>query len=600
MSEDVATQPGRSDMTRAWLRALEMTASIGANPLRTLPVVIQELAEKFHDAPALLSDRECWSHRQLAERMNRYGRWALAQNIAPGDVVALLMPSRPDYLAIWLGITAVGGVVSLLNVNQLGRSLAHSINIVTPKHIIVAAELAGAFATAQPEVNGALTVWSYGTGANGIAPLECEIERYSGAALTPTERRDVTIDDRALYMYTSGTTGWPKAAIVNHRRLMTWSHWFAGMTDTGPSDRMYNCLPLYHSVGGVVATGAVLVGGGSVVIAEKFSARSFWDDVARWDCTVFQYIGELGRYLVNAPRHPRETEHRLRLCCGNGLRANVWAELKARFRIPQILEFYAATEGNISLFNVEGKPGAVGRIPSFLAHRFPAALIKVDISTGQSLRDEQGFCIRCGPHEAGQMIGRIARDPSNVGGRFDGYTSQAETEKKILRNVFAKGDAWFATGDLMRKDDQGYFYFVDRLGDTFRWKGENVATAEVADAITAHSAIADADVYGVSVPGTEGRAGMAALVLKGELDLRSFRSHLARLLPVYARPVFLRVRPAICVTATFKHAKSGLASEGYDPSLVEDTVYFDHPAQQAFVPLDRSLYKDIADGRIRL
>jgi fatty-acyl-CoA synthase len=587
-------------MTRAWLRALEMTASIGGNPTRTLPVVIQELADKFHDAPALLSDRECLSHRQLAERMNRYSRWALAQNIAPGDVVALLMPSRPDYLAIWLGITAVGGVVSLLNVNQFGRSLAHSINIVAPKHIIVAAEFADAFAMTLPEVNGALTVWSHGAGANRIAPLEREVERYSGAALTPAERRDVTIDDRALYMYTSGTTGWPKAAIVNHRRLMTWSHWFAGMMDTGPSDRMYNCLPLYHSVGGVVATGAVLVGGGSVVIAEKFSASRFWDDVARWDSTMFQYIGELCRYLVNAPRHPLETKHRLRICCGNGLRANVWVELKARFRIPQILEFYAATEGNISLFNVEGKPGAIGRIPSFLAHRFPAALIKVDTSTGQPLRDEQGFCVRCAPHEVGQMIGRIAKDASGVGGRFDGYTSQAETEKKVLCNVFAKGDAWFATGDLMRKDEQGYFYFVDRLGDTFRWKGENVATAEVADAITTHPAIADADVYGVSVPGTEGRVGMAALVLRGELNLPSFRSHLARLLPAYARPVFLRVRPAISVTATFKHAKSGLASEGYDPSLVEDTIYFDHPAQQAFVPLDRLLYKDIADGRIRL
>jgi len=381
---------------------------------------------------------------------------------------------------------------------------------------------------------------------------------------------------------------------------MTWTHWFAGMMDVAASDRMYNCLPLYHSVGGVVATGAALIGGGSVVIAEKFSASRFWDDVTRWDCTAFQYIGELCRYLVNAPPHPLETKHRLRICCGNGLRANVWTELKTRFRIPQILEFYAATEGNISLFNAEGKPGAIGRIPSFLAHRFPAALIKIDMNTGEPLRNEQGFCIRCAPHEAGQMVGRIATNASTAGGRFDGYTSQAETEKKILRNVFAAGDAWFATGDLMRKDERGYFYFVDRLGDTFRWKGENVATAEVADAITTHPAIADADVYGVSVPGTEGRAGMAALVLKGELNLPAFRTHLARLLPAYARPVFLRIRTAISVTATFKHAKSDLVSEGCDPSRVEDIVYFDHPAQQAFVPLDRSLYQDIADGRIRL
>jgi len=401
-------------------------------------------------------------------------------------------------------------------------------------------------------------------------------------------------------MYTSGTTGWPKAAIVDHRRLMTWSHWFAGMMDTGPAARMYNCLPLYHSIGGVVATGAVLVNGGSAVIREKFSARHFWDDVTRWECTLFQYIGELCRYLVNAAPHPRETEHRIRLCCGNGLQANVWNEFKTRFRIPQILEFYAATEGNISLFNVEGKPGAIGHIPAFLAHRFPAALVKLDIETGHPVRDERGFCIRCAPNEVGQAIGRIGKGISGAGGRFDGYTSRAETEKKILRDVFEKGDAWFATGDLMRRDAHGYFYFVDRLGDTFRWKGENVATSEVAEAITAFAAIAEANVYGISIPGTEGRAGMAALVLKGELDLAAFRSHLAGRLPPYARPLFLRIKRAIDVTATFKHMKGGLASEGYDPSRIEDLIYFDDPARQAFVPLDQTLYDGIQRGRIRV
>jgi fatty-acyl-CoA synthase len=337
-----------------------------------------------------------------------------------------------------------------------------------------------------------------------------------------------------------------------------------------------------------------------VVIREKFSARQFWDDVTRWDCTLVQYIGELCRYLVNAAPHPREAEHRIRLCCGNGLRTNVWNEFKSRFRIPQILEFYAATEGNMSLYNVDGKPGAIGRIPSYLVHRFPAALVKVDIETGQPLRDERGFCIRCAPNEVGQAIGRIGKGVSGAGGRFDGYTSQAETEKKILRDVFEARDAWFATGDLMRKDEQGYFYFVDRLGDTFRWKGENVATSEVAEAITAFPAISEANVYGVSIPETEGRAGMAALVLEGELDLAAFRSHLIDRLPPYARPLFLRVRAAMEVTATFKHTKAGLAAESYDPSRTEDRLYFDHPAQQAFVPLDESLYEEIQGGLVRV
>jgi fatty-acyl-CoA synthase len=596
----------RPHATHAWLRALEQTASITAQPTRTLPVVIAELAQTCGDAPALLSECDCWSYRQLAERMNQYARWALAQRIAPGDVVCLLMPSRPEYLAIWLGISAVGGVVSLLNSHLSGRSLAHCIDVVTPKHIIVAAELAAAFAAAADEIKAKPVVWSHGAAVDArFAPIDDALKACSGAPLEPSERPTVTIEDRALYMYTSGTTGWPKAAIIDHRRLLTWSRWFAGMMDTGPRDRMYNCLPLYHSIGGVVATGAVLVNGGSVVIREKFSARQFWDDIARWDCTLFQYIGELCRYLTNAAPHPRESTHGIRLCCGNGLRADVWQAFQARFRIPQILEFYAATEGNISFFNVEGKPGAIGRIPSFLAHRFPAALVKVEIDSEQPLRAADGHCVRCAVNEAGLAIGRISTAGEARGGagspgaRFDGYTSRTETEKKILRNVFEDGDAWFSTGDLMRKDEQGYFYFIDRLGDTFRWKGENVATSEVAEAITAFAAVTEANVYGVAIPGTDGRACMATLVLRGEFDLAAFRSHLAERLPAYARPLVLRIRPAIDVTATFKHTKAGLASEGYDPARVPDPLYFDHPQRHEYVALDQALFEQIQHGALR-
>ena len=591
---------GQPTPARAWLRALEMTAPIADNPTRTLPRVVQELAEKFGDAPALLSERECWSFRQLAERANRYSRWALEQDLASGEVVALIMPNRPEYLAIWLGITTVGGVVSLINTNLLGRSLADCLNLVAPRHIIVATELADAFAIASPDMKPGAAVWSHGSEHDRFARIDRAIERYSGATLTSFERRDVTIDDRALYMYTSGTTGSPKAAIIDHRRLMMWSHWFAGMMNTGPADRMYNCLPLYHSVGGVVATGALLVNGGSVVIREKFSVGEFWTDIVRWDCTVVQYIGELCRYLTNAPTHVHEGAHRIRLCCGNGLRADVWNRFKARFRIPQILEFYAATEGNISLYNAEGKPGAIGRIPSFLAHRFPAVLVKVDGDTAAPLRDASGHCIRCAADETGLAISRIARTASEAGGHFAGYTSREDTEKKILRNVFADGDAWFSTGDLMRRDKQGYFYFVDRTGDTFRWKGENVSTAEVADVIATFPAVAEANVYGVSVPGTEGRAGMAALVLKGGFDLPAFRRHLVERLPAYARPLFLRIKPAMDLTVTFKQTKSGLLAEGYDPSVIDDVVYFNHPERQAFVPLDPTLHDDIRNGRIRV
>jgi fatty-acyl-CoA synthase len=376
--------------------------------------------------------------------------------------------------------------------------------------------------------------------------------------------------------------------------------WFGGLLNTGPDDRMYNCLPMYHSIGGVVATGAVLVNGGSVAIREKFSVQHFWDDIANWDCTLFQYIGELVRYLVNAPEQAREREHRLRLCCGNGLGADIWQKFQTRFQIPRILEFYAATEGNVSLFNVEGKPGAIGRVPSFLAHRFPLALVKFDPVTEKPARDGNGFCVRCAAGESGEAIGRIRGETAPAGGEFEGYTSTEETERKILRDVFERGDAWYRTGDLMRRDASGFYYFLDRIGDTFRWKGENVAASEVAAAIMAFPGIVEASVYGVRVPQADGAAGMAALVVDGPLDFAAFHRHLAALLPSYARPLFLRIKDHIALTETFKQKKNELVREGFDPAFSADALYFDDPSRRAYVRLGAALYDRIAAGEIRL
>jgi fatty-acyl-CoA synthase len=386
-----------------------------------------------------------------------------------------------------------------------------------------------------------------------------------------------------------------------------WSHWFAGMMDTRASDRMYDCLPMYHSVGGIVAIGAVLVHGGSVLIREKFSARQFWDDVTGHDCTLFQYIGELCRYLTHAPPHAKEREHRIRIVCGNGLRPDVWSAFKERFRIPQILEFYAATEGNFSLYNAEGEPGAIGRIPPYLARRLPTALIAHDVDQGEPVRTANGHCIRCAANQVGEAIGRIAPSPArphpggkagdSAGGRFEGYTNARDSQKKVLRDVFEPGDAWFRTGDLMRRDERGFFYFVDRIGDTFRWKGENVATSEVSEAMTECPGVLEANVYGVTVPRTDGRAGMAAIVTDERFDLTQLHTHLVERLPEYARPLFLRILSAMEVTATFKHKKSDLARAGYDPSLAGDEIYFNDGA--AFVRLDQGLYACIHGGRMR-
>jgi fatty-acyl-CoA synthase len=600
MDGTISAKKTDGSSVNGWLRALELTKPIAANPSRTLPVIIDELADTFGDAPALLSDRECLTFRALADRSNRYARWALAHGVAKGDVVGLLMPNRPEYMAVWLGIARVGGVVSLLNTNLVGSSLAHCIDIVAPKHIIVDAELAEAFAGARQHVACGARVWMHGASDGQFSNVEAEVDQLSGSRLTVAECRPPTVAARALLIYTSGTTGLPKAANVNHYRLLIWSLWFAGMMDTRPGDRMYNCLPMYHSVGGVVATGAVLVNGGSVVIRDRFSASQLWTDVVRWDCTLLQYIGELCRYLVHAPPHPEERAHRIRLCCGNGLRGDVWNDFKDRFRIPRILEFYAATEGNVTLFNYEGKPGAIGRIPSFLAHRSPTALVRHDAETGEVVRDDQGLCIRCRPNEVGEAIGKILPGPANLGSRFEGYTDRQESAKKLLRDVFEVGDAWFRTGDLMRKDQGGYFYFVDRVGDTFRWKGENVSTSEVSETISAFAGIVEASVYGVAIPGQEGRAGMAAIVGTGAVDLVALRAHIVAELPDYAHPLFLRVRKEIETTATFKHKKNDLMREGYDPAGAADPIYFNDRRQGAFVPLDRSLYERIHAGQLRL
>jgi fatty-acyl-CoA synthase len=594
----VKTADGRS-AAKGWLRALELTKPIERCPRRVLPVIVHELAEAHGDAPALLSERECFSFSDLARRMNRYARWALGQGIGAGDVVCLLMPNRPEYMAIWLGITRVGGVVALINTNLVGTSLAHSINIAAPRHIIVAEELAEAFAAAQPHIVADAKVWRHGAGAAGDTAIERAVDALPGHALVDAECLPPAVTDRALLIYTSGTTGLPKAARISHYRVLIWSLWFAGLMDTRPGDRMYDCLPMYHSVGGVVATGAVLVNGGSVVIRDKFSARRFWDDVVRWDCTLVQYIGELCRYLVHAPPHPLERAHRIRLACGNGLRGDVWTDFKERFQLPRIIEFYASTEGNVTLFNYEGRPGAIGRIPPFLAHRSSVALVRFDVDTGTLLRDDRGRCIRCRPGEMGEAIGSVSDGPANPG-RFEGYTDRQATEDKLLRDVFVPGDVWFRTGDLMRKDEKGYFYFVDRIGDTFRWKGENASTSEVAAVIQRFAGVADVSVYGVAVPGHDGRAGMAALTGIAPAQLGKLRDHLVEHLSAPARPLFLRLCARIETTATFKHQKDELVRQGFDPAATDDPIYFHDPVRRAFVLLDRATHQQMLSGAIRL
>jgi fatty-acyl-CoA synthase len=596
------TQPGDVDSKfarDAWLRALGKTATIGDQGV-TLPELIVRLADQFDSASALESAEGSFSYRQLAFRCNQYSRWGAAAGLNNGDAVSLLMSNCAEYLPIWLGLTRIGVIVALINSQLTGDVLAHSIKIAEPACLIVGADLAPRVAAIRARLPASLSCRVFGASTQDFAPLEPELAALPGEVLLPAERAAPPIDATALYIYTSGTTGLPKAAKVSHYRLMQWSHWFAGMMDTKPADRMFNCLPLYHSVGGVVACFATLVSGGTVVLRQRFSASDFWRDVRDERCTLFQYIGELCRYLVNSPHQPAETEHSLRLACGNGLRPEVWDVFKTRFRIPRILEYYASTEGNFSLYNCEGRPGAIGRIPPFLSSRLPVALLRFNVDSAEPMRNAEGFCERCETDEAGEAVGLMPGGDGARAGRFEGYADAEATSRKVLRHVFKEGDAWYRTGDLMRRDERGFYYFVDRVGETYRWKGENVSTAEVLSTLTTSRGVIDAVVYGVTVPGADGRAGMAALVVSSEFDLDAFHAETSSSLPAYARPLFLRLVPTLEATATFKPRKQDLVQAGFNPRLVSDPLYFDDPRSRRYVPLDDAQFAAISNGEVRI
>ena len=582
------------------LRAISKITKVANNPGRTFPQVARGLAETYGDRLALISDRERMTYRQFDQRGDQYARWAQAQGVAKGDVVALMMPNRPEYLAAWLGITRAGGVVALLNTNLSGTALAYCVNIVKAKHVIVDASLIDGFRTTEPHVTEAPHFWCHGASLEGYERLDTKLDQLPKTPIADADLPRLTIEDKCLYVYTSGTTGLPKAANINHYRVQGIMFGFNGAMKMRPEDRVYVCLPMYHTSGGVLGPGAALTAGASVVLRERFSASMFWDDIVKNDCTIFVYIGELCRYLLNSPTHPLEAKHKIRVACGNGLRPDIWADFQRRFRIPKILEWYAATEGNCVFFNFDGKIGAVGRIPKWMEKKFFVEIVRSDIETEAPLRGPDGFVVKCQPGEVGEAISKIMNDPKRPSQRFEGYADPAATEKKILRDAFEKGDRWFRTGDLMRKDASGYYYFVDRIGDTFRWKGENVATSEVSEAITVFPGVKEANVYGVRVPGAEGRVGMAAMVVEDGIDLDGFARHVTQQLAAYARPVFLRVTHEIGTTSTFKQRKYDLVKQGFDPSAIKDEIFFLHPELQTYVRLTPALYGDISEGKVRL
>ena len=563
----------------------------------TIVDIVEAQARATPDAIAFYYRDATMSYAALNTAADRIAHWARTNGIARGEAVALLMENRPDYVVAWLGLLKAGAVAALININLRGSALAHSIAISGARHVIVGHELADAYREAPLETEPRPIGWCDGGASAGLQDLDFALGSVPALPAERAWREGILCKDRAFYIYTSGTTGLPKASNFTHLRLLYMMHGFAGGLNAKATDRMYNVLPLYHSAGGVCALGPALLTGGSVILKRKFSVHEFWDDVHRYEATLFQYIGELCRYLLNAPTARFEHDHKLRAITGNGLRPEIWTLFQQRFAIPRIIEFYGATEGNVSMLNYDGKVGAVGRIPPYMRRLMKTRIVKFDIERERPVRGSDGRCIECAANEVGEVIGEISAEP---GRSFEGYTTKADSDKKVLHDVFEAGDSWFRTGDLMRRDQQGYFYFIDRIGDTFRWKGENVATSEVAEALSVIAGIKESTVYGVVVPATDGRAGMAALVTTPNFDISKLAAVLSTTLPAYARPVFIRLLPEIEVTGTFKQRKVDLVNAGFDPSQIRAPIYWLDPETARYEPLSPDVYAAILAGKVKL
>ncbi|MET0546086.1 MAG: long-chain-acyl-CoA synthetase [Caulobacterales bacterium] len=583
------------------LAANAVARSMKAKNAGIIPDDLEKAVDRFSNRVAFVFEDEIWTYRELDKRANRYAHWASSQGFKAGDVVALLMQNRPDFVACWFGLSKLGIVSALLNTNLMGAGLAHCIRVADAKALIVDACLDDNARSINGLLSPAPPIWTIFGGVDGLDQpthdLDAALAAAPAARPPRTARNNVKGADAALLIYTSGTTGLPKAAKITHVRGQGALKVFGAGYHLKPSDRVYLVLPLYHSTGGLGAVGAALMNGGAVILRRKFSATHFWADCVNHRATVFVYIGELCRYLLNQPETPEEKHHKLRLAFGNGMRPDVWQRFVERFKIPLIGEFYGATESNILLFNFDGKMGALGRIPFLLRKSLPMRIVVTDQNLGEPVRDGYGLCIEAKPGEVGEILGEIRSDMARQ--RFDGYAGdEKQTNKKILHDVFKKGDSWFRSGDLMRKDKEGYYYFIDRMGDSYRWKGENVSTSEVAAVVSSYPGVQEANVYGVPMPLMEGRAGMAALVAPG-VDLAGLRAYIARNLPPFARPLFIRLMPEIEVTGTFKYRKNDLVEAGFDPHAVKEPLFYDDAKAGAYLPLDADAYQRIQDGAVR-
>ncbi len=536
--------------------------------------VFQDRAARYGDRIFLRFDDQQLSYREANATANRYAAVLAARGVGHGDVVGVMLRNSPNAVLIMLAVVKCGAVAGMLNFHQRGDVLAHSLDLLDAKVLVAEADLVDAVSE---------------SGAAADPLVIDELERLAATAPTgnPASTSAVLAKDTAFYIFTSGTTGHPKASVMTHYRWLRALAAFGGLgLRLHQNDTLYSCLPLYHNNALTVAVGSVLNSGATLALGRSFSASRFWDEVIAYDATAFIYIGEICRYLLNQPPKPTDRAHKVRLVAGNGLRPDIWEDFTSRFGIARVCEFYAASEGNTAFINVFNMPRTAGVSP------LPLAYVEYDPDTGAPLRDESGRVRRVPSGEPGLLI-----SPVNRLQPFDGYTDPAASEKKLIRNAFRDGDCWFNTGDVMSPQGMGHAAFVDRLGDTFRWKGENVATTQVEAALACDESIEECNVFGVEIPRTGGRAGMAALKLRhgAEFDGKALAQTVYQRLPGYALPLFVRVVESMEHTTTFKSRKVDLREQAYS-SEISDPMYVLAGRDEGYVPYYPDYAAEVAAG----
>lgn len=567
----------------------------------TLGRLVERNADKYPNRPAILFDDRTVTWSELDAWSNRVAHYLKDQGLVKGDAIAVLLDNRPELLATVVGAAKVGVACAMLNTSQKGKVLAHSINLIQPRMLVVGAELVDHAEGVRDDIQlrhtkplqylaDANTLNTFGEAPQGYTNMALEVSQRSSTR--PMLTNNVTMGDTAVYLYTSGTTGLPKAAPGSHRKFIRAYGGF-GMLSLAmePEDVLYCTLPLYHGTALLVCWGSVLAGGSAIALRRKFSASAFWDDVRKYNATTFGYVGELCRYLLNQPASAQDRNHGLTKMIGNGLRPSIWTEFKERFGIDKVAELYASSEGNIGFSNFFNMDNTVGFSTA------PYKLVKYHEGTRDPIRNSKGRLEEVKKGQPGLLIGEI-----NKKWAFEGYTQKEATEKSILRDAFKKGDAWFNTGDVLKEIGCRHLQFVDRMGDTFRWKGENVSTTEVENIIDGSGMVQEAIVYGVEIPNTNGKAGMVTLVPQNpeaSFDADKLFAYLQDNLPPYAIPVFVRVTHAIEKTGTFKYRKVDIQKLGYSLDRPHEEVYAWLPGSSGYTRLTSELVADIDAGGVR-